>query len=400
MKTDDQNKRVYLDWAAATQLKEEVFLAMEPYLRKNFGNPSSIHQEGVIARKAVEEARAQIASAVQARPEFVTFTGGGTEGNNLSIMGTIDSLQTDKLSLSDMEVITTRIEHPSVLMTMKALERKGVTVKYVAVDEVGRIELSDFKELVTEKTVLVSCAYANSEIGTVQPLHSIKKIIRETENKFSTTIYFHVDAAQAPLWLSCQFDSTGADFLVLDAAKCCGPKGVGVLVRSRRSQLKQTVFGGSQESGLRPGTENVAGIVGAGVAFLSAQSDWRVRNEKVHEVRDAGIKYLLENITGSVLNGGEREVRLANNINISIPGLDTEYATVVLDSKGFAVSTKSACAGAGGGESGVVREVSADPARASSTLRFSLGPDTTIEELKGLTSVLKEHIALMKSLTK
>lgn len=392
-----QKKRVYLDYAAATPLLPAARKAMEPYLGKVFGNASAIHQEGLEARRAVETAREQVATALQVRPEFVTFTSGGTESNNLAIRGLIMSLKAAGRDFSDMEVITTKIEHPSVMETMKSLERRGVIVKFIPVDKNGLLQLTVVKELVTEKTVLFSAAYANSEIGVVQKVHAIKKALDVAEKKFGTKIYFHLDAAQAPLWLSCQFSSLQADLVSLDVGKCNGPKGVGVLVRSRRVELKPTSLGGGQESGLRAGTENVAGLVGAGVSLTAAQAGWQKRSAVVASVRDAAIAHIQTEIPEAVLNGPTGEDRLANNINISIPGLDTEFATVVLDKHGFAVSTKSACAGAGGGESAVVREISADPARAASTLRISLSPETKLSDLKRLTKVLKNHIEKMKS---
>lgn len=393
-----QNTRVYLDYAAATPLLPAAFSAMGLFLKGDFGNPSAIHQEGVRARQAVEQAREQIAGAVQVRPEYVTFTGGGTEGNNLVIFGIIESLKASGRDYADMEVITTHIEHPSISVAMNRLQSQGVGVRYVSVDESGKIVLAELKELLSGKTVLVSCAYANSEIGTVQSLHAIRKILNEAEQSFATEVFLHVDGAQAPLWLSCQFATVGADFLVLDFAKCHGPKGTGAVVRSRRAKPLAVSFGGGQESGLRPGTENVPGIVGAAVAFADAQEYWKERSEKVSAVRDEAMRLLETSIPGLVLNGARGVNRLANNINISILGLDTEFAAVVLDSKGFAVSTKSACAGAGGGESTVVKNISHDPARALSTLRFSLSPETTVEDLKKLTDVLLQHTIKMKSL--
>ncbi len=391
------SERVYFDWAAATPLLPAAYAAMKPCFKENFGNPSAIHEEGKRAREVVERARSEVARALQVRPEFVTFTAGGTEGNNLTILGTISQLQAKGRSYEKMEVITTKLEHPSVLETMCKLEQLGVRVKYVEVNEEGLISLQNLKKLVTAETVLLSVAYANSEIGTVQPLHSLKKILCEAEKRFKDKVYLHVDAAQAPLWLNCQLDSTQADLLVLDAAKCCGPKGVGVLVRSRRSEILSSSFGGGQESGLRPGTENVAGIAGAAVAIVAAQADWRARAEKIREVRDKGISLLLKTIPQAVLNGTKDDKRLANNINISLPSFDTEYAAVWLDAKGFAVSTKSACSSAGGGESLVVKTATSDDARASSTLRLTLGPESTIEEIKNLSIHLKEWIVLMKS---
>jgi cysteine desulfurase len=399
MKKDVQNQRVYLDWAAATPLKEEVFSAMVPFLRTEYGNPSAIHLEGMTARNAVESAREQVARAVQVRPEFVTFTGGGTESNNLAIIGTIEALRAGGKTYAQMSIVTTKIEHPSVSLTLERLQTLGVTIEYVDVDEHGVILLSSLKSVLSSKSVLVSVAYANSEIGTIQPLRSIKKVIHEAEVTYGSTIFFHVDAAQAPLWLNCQFDSVTADLLSLDTLKCCGPKGTGILIHSRRSKMVAIGGGGGQEKGLRPGTENVPGIVGAGVSMKIAQSHWRERSKVSKEVRDAGIAYLLSIIPSAILNGPEGDSRLANNINISIPGLDTEYAAVVLDSKGFAVSTKSACAGAGSGESSVVLAISDDIARAASTLRFTIGPETTTLQLQKLVDILSTHTIRMKALT-
>ena len=378
---------------------------MKPFLTEKFANASAVHQEGAEARRAVEDARGRVATALQVRPEFVTFTSGGTESNNLAILGIVEHLLSLGKTSGDMEVVTTRIEHPSVLNTMMALEKRGVEVKYVGVDAKGFVSIQELQSLLSAKTVLFSVAYANSEIGVVQKVHAIKKALDAAEKKFKTKIMFHLDAAQAPLWLSCKFDTLQADLLALDVGKCHGPKGVGVLVRSRRATLASTLFGGGQESGLRPGTENVAGMVGASVALTEAQKDFKTRAQIVAKIRDAGIEHLLKEIPQSVLNGPTGEDRLANNINISIPGLDTEFATVVLDKHGFAVSTKSACAGAGGGESVVVQAISDDPARscppelaqarARSTLRISLSPQTTFQNLKDLTKVLKAHLEKM-----
>jgi cysteine desulfurase len=387
--------RVYLDWAAASPLSEMALQAMMPYLSGQFGNPSAIHAEGQMTRQAVEEARQTIASAVQVRPEFVTFTSGGTEGNNLAIFGVIESLAQSGRSYESMTIITTKIEHPSVGETCDALKRRGVEVRYIQVLETGKIDLEQLRTLLDESVVLCSTALINSEIGTIQPAHAIRKILRACEAQFGTKIFFHLDAAQAPLWVNCQFDSLSADFVSLDAAKCCGPKGVGVLIRSRRTNITPVVHGGGQESGLRPGTENVAGIVGAAVAIKEAQGEYSSRVESVSAVRDQVIEHIQTELPQVVINGAEGDDRIANNINISIPGLDTEFATVVLDKHGFAVSTKSACSGAGGGASTVVLETTTDPARAASTLRITLGPDTTLEQLKSLIAVLKQHMEQM-----
>lgn len=392
-----KKSRLYLDYAAATPLSKRAFLAMKPFLTEGYGNASAIHAEGVAARNGIETARERTARALMVRPEYITFTSGGTESNNLAIAGSIEALYREGRFFADMEVVTTRIEHPSVMETMRTLERQGVVVKYVEVNEEGLVKLDDLTTLLSEKTVLFSVAYANSEIGAVQKVRAIRKTLEVAEKKFGSKIMFHLDGAQAPLWLSCQFESLHVDFLTLDVGKCHGPKGVGVLVRGRRAALTPTLYGGGQESGLRPGTENVAGIVGASIALEEAQSDFKTRAEKVTNLRDKSIDYILKEIPTAVLNGPTGEGRLANNINISIPGLDTEFAAIVLDKHGFAVSTKSACAGAGGGESMVVKVISNDPARAASTLRFSLSPETTLQNIKDMTNVLKQHIAKMSN---
>ena len=390
-----KSKRVYLDYAAATPLSREAKAAMLPYLTDSFANPSAIHREGQTSRNAVEVARDSIAHTFEIRPEFITFTSGGTEANNLAIRGAVMAVRRENQPLGELEVITLKTEHPATQKTVAALKKRGVSVQYAPVDDVGLIKIEVFQKLLSEKTVLVSVAYANSEIGVIQKLHALRKTIRQAEEKFGTTILLHVDAAQAPLWLNCQFDALKADLVSFDASKCNGPKGVGLLLRSRRAELVPVTYGGGQENGLRPGTENVAGIVGAAVAFQEAQKNWKRRTAAVAAVRDAAIEYMLSEIRHALVNGPIGEQRQANNINISIPGLDTEFATVVLDKHGFAVSTKSACAGAGGGESAGVREISNDPVRATSTLRISLSPDTKLKDLERLTAALKQHINKM-----
>lgn len=387
--TPKKQHRVYLDWAAATPLLPKAKAAMEPWLTTEFANPSAIHAEGQRARDAVEAARGRAAAALQVRPEFVTWTGSGTEANNLAILGTIEQLSGRGCAYHEMEVITTPIEHPSISRTLDHLSARGVVIHQVSVKESGEIDLPALRTLLNERTVLLTTHYVNSEIGTIQPTRAIAKVVHQ----LAPEAVVHIDAAQAPLWLSCQFDSVGADLLTLDTGKCCGPKGVGVLVRGRRAELSPTLFGGGQETGLRPGTENVAGIVGAALALEWAQTDWRRRSETVSAVRNEAIDHMLQQIPVAVLNGPTTTSgdRVANNINISIPGLDTEFATVVLDKHGFAVSTKSACSGAGGGASAVVMATAGDPARATSTLRITLGPNVSLDELKNLTQVLKQH---------
>lgn len=384
--------RTYLDYAAATPLAPEAYRSMKAVLKDVYGNPSAIHAEGQQARAYVESARADLARSIQVRPEFVTFTSGGTESNNLAIVGTIEALAATSRPYADMEVITTALEHPSVSETLHMLEKRGVAVRTVPVDEAGRVVMSELSKLLSERTVLVSLSYVNSEIGTIQPLHRIRQSIKEAEQKYASSILFHVDAAQAPFWLTCQFDTVSADLLALDFGKCGGPKGVGALVRSRRAALTPVTHGGGQEAGLRPGTESVASIVGGVAAFVAAQADYRNRAKHISAVRDEAIALLTALDNRIVLNGAGGDDRVANNINISILGTDTEFLAVVLDTLGVAVSTKSACAGAGGGESVVVQTITNDAERARSTLRLTLGPTSTISDIKRAAKVIVSHL--------
>lgn len=387
-----KKRRVYLDYAAATPLSKVTVSAMQLVMRESFANPSAIHTEGVKARRLVENARKNIAKAVQIRPEFVTFTSGGTESNNIAIIGLIEQLHNEGREYSDMEILTTNIEHPSVTNAVLSLKERGVHVKFISVKSDGRINIDELKKNLTAKTVLLTLAYVNSEVGTIQPLHAIQKVLTEGEGIFSSKIFLHLDAAQAPLWVSCQFNSLGADLVSFDFGKCNGPKGVGALMRTARAVVSPVLFGGGQEAGVRSGTENVVSIVGGTIAFVEAQKHFKAVAERVTKIRDEGIKHLLQLSDSIQLNGAEGSIRVANNINISLLGIDTEYLTIVLDAKGFAVSTKSACAGAGGGESVVVKELTNDSARATSTLRITLGPETTPKNLAKLASTIQKHL--------
>jgi len=391
-----KKRRIYLDYAAATPVRQRVLDSMQRFYRDDFANPSAIHQEGVRARTAINDAREKIARTLKVRPEHVYFTGSGTESNNIAILGTIEAKKQEGVAYADMEVISTPLEHPSVLKTLEHLQSLGVTVVYVGVSDEGLIRIKSVQQLLSEKTVLVTFAYVNSEIGVIQEVGKITRAVRAFEKKHAVHIYVHTDAAQAPLWLSCEIDRLTVDLLTLDAGKCYGPKGVGVLVLRHGVTLMPVSYGGPQEGGLRPATENVAGIVGAAEAIVLAQSQYEIRAQKVHKLRDYMIEELLK-IDRVVLNGS-KEQRVANNINISIPGIDSEFAVVVLDEKGIACSTKSACSGAGGGGSSVVLAISHDDARASSSIRFSLGEETTHTEIKRAVFVLSGHVAKARTL--
>lgn len=367
---------------------------MEPYWSKNFGNAGAVHQEGVSASSAVENARRELARVLHARKEGIVFTASGTESNNLALLGTLQKLHAAGRSYETMEVVTTAIEHPSIISTLSYAASLGVRVVTVPVDHEGIIESQMFDQALTAQTVLVTFAYANSEIGVVQNVGKIVRTVRAKEKEWGTRIYIHVDAAQAPLWLPCEINRLGVDLLALDAGKCYGPKGVGVLVLAHGVVLSPLVHGGDQEGGLRAGTENTPLIVGASAAIVHAQQSWEERSAQALVLRDYFIREL-EKIEGAVLNGSVSK-RLANNVNISLLGLDTEFAVISLDRSGIACATKSACGTAKGNGSHVVRALGVGEERALSTIRFTLGEETTKADLQTAASSLKEHAVRMR----
>lgn len=389
-------KRIYLDYAAATPVRDEVFKAMAQYDREVFANASAIHKEGQKAKAILETARQNLATSLRVRPDDVIFTSSGTESNNLALKGAVLAMKKGGVRVEEIEVITLATEHPSVLNTFKELETMGVRLLYAPIDTDGLVDLSEFKKLLSPRTRLVSISYANSETGVVQDLTAIGRAIKAFEKENGLMVLFHTDASQAPLWLPCALDALFVDIMTLDAGKCRGPKGVGVLVARPGVKLSAVSYGGSQEKSLRPGTEPVSLIVGASLAITLAQEEYKGLGARVTKMRDWWWGEL-QNIESVLLNGSLTN-RLPNNLNISIPGLDTEFAVVSLDAAHIAASTKSACSGAGGGYSHVIFSMTGDTNRASSTIRFTLGPDTTYGELRETTLALKKHVAKMSEL--
>lgn len=388
-------KRIYLDYASATPVHHEVKKAMEPYFSEIFGNAGAIHTEGVQARTAIEHSRDVLAKVLRIRPQGIVFTGSGTESNNLAIMGTVEARASQGVAYADMEIISTAIEHASVMEVLAHLQKKGVKVVHIPLTEEGIIDVQAIPGLINVKTILVTLSLVNSEIGIIQPIGKVSRIAKAAEKEFSTRIYVHVDGAQAPLWHHCGLDTVSCDILSLDAGKCYGPKGVGVLAFVHGVALSPYLFGGAQEGGVRPGTENTALIVGATKAIVLAQEGHIQRVLCVQMLRDK-FMLLLGEIEGLVINGSQ-EHRVANNVNISIPGIDSEFAVISLDEKGIACSTKSACGGAKGDGSAVVLAITRSAERATSTIRFTLGEDTTLTELSLTADTLKKHVASMRS---
>lgn len=393
-----KKRRIYLDHAAATPMRRAVSRAMRRFESDLFANAGGVHTEGVEAHTALQAARASVAATFVTTPHNVIFTSGGTESNNLAILGAVERAYADGRAYADMEIITTAIEHPSVLEPVRALEKKGVVARYAPIDQFGNIIEKEFRALVNEKTVLVTFAYANSEIGTVQDVKALSRIVRLfRKGQKGGYPYVHIDASQAPLWLPCRMDSLGIDMMTVDAGKCYGPKGSGVLALRGDIRVTPVIRGGSQEGGLRPGTEDVGKAVGAALAYSLAQDAWDSRAKRAAVLRDAFITDLTRAFPNLVVNGpwgDSKDSRLANNANVSIPGLDGEYAVIGLDHRGIACSTRSACKlneALQEGGSHVLRALDLPSEIVLGAIRFSLGEDTTRAELTATSRALLEH---------
>lgn len=372
---------------------------MQPFFATHFANPSAIHTEGKLARQVIDDARQKVARILSIRESGVIWTASGTEANNLAIYGLLRHLiEEEGRSYKDIEIISTEIEHSSVIEVLKHIETLGVEIKYVKLHEDGQIDLKDLEAHLSTKTALITFSYVNSEIGVVQHVKQITRAVRLFNDKHQVSVKTHLDAAQGPLWLSCQLEQLGVDMLSLDAAKCYGPKGVGLLACRQGLKLKGLVLGGGQERGLRGGTENTPLIVGAAESIKIAQEGYAERSASVGKLRDYCIAELSK-IDGVVLNGSVED-RVANNINVSIDGVESEFAAITLDTAGISCSTKSACGSGKSGGSQVIRAITGDDKRATTSLRFTLGEGSTKNEIDIMISVLKKHVEKTRSFAK
>lgn len=391
-------KRIFLDHATSTPVRKEVLRAMKPYWSEKYGNPGTIHQFGMEAKKALDDSRKIIAKILKCHSDEVIFTSSGTESNSLAVFGVLEKLEESGVDLKTLHIITTVMEHPSILNWFQKYEKKGVKVSYIGIDEEGIVDLKKFREELKPNTVFVSVMYANNEIGTIQPISKISHILQKHRKKsgvdFSGDIknrnlplIFHTDASQAPLYLNLDINSLGVDMLTIDGQKIYGPKGVGVLFKKRGVEVSPLMIGGGQEDGLRAGTENIPLIVGIAVALELANNNREKECGRLRELQNHFINRVLKEIRGTILNGS-REKRLSNNINISIPNIDSEFMIVKLDNKGIACSSKSACMGKKKQDSYVIENLGN---KLGNSLRFTIGMittkkdiDYTVESIKNL----------------
>lgn len=390
-------RRVYFDNSATTAIDERVLEAMMPYLTDNYGNASSIHFFGQQTRSAVDKARHQVAAAVNARPNEIVFTSGGTESNNLAIRGLVEMLPQPSLAtLPERHIVTSTIEHPAVREVCADLEKRGFAVTYLPVYENGIVRVDDVRQAIRENTVLISVMTANNEIGTLQPVAEIGRMVRGLRDS-GRRIWFHTDAVQAVGKVKVDVEEMGCDLLSLSGHKFHAPKGIGALYIRRGTRLRPQNVGGRQERGLRGGTEPVAQIVGLGRAAELAADELTERAVRVGAMRDRLEHFVLENIDGSVLNGDAHD-RLTNISNISFREIEGEGLLINLDMHGIAVSTGSACSSGSLEPSPVIRSLGRSDDLARGAIRFSLSKDNTDDDIDLVLATLPSAVESLRKL--
>ncbi len=380
-------RRVYLDNNATTPLAPEVFEAMKPYLLEDFGNASSIHWFGQRAKNAVEKARQQVAKLINARASEVIFTSGGTESDNAAIFGIVRAARQ-----AAPHVITTGIEHHAVLNTAQALEKQGVAVTYVGVGASGVVDPEEVRRAIRPETVLISVMHANNEIGTIQPLEDIGRIAREHD------IYFHSDAVQSVGKIPVDVEKFGVDLLSLSAHKLNGPKGVGAMYIRKGTILKPLIYGGHHERDRRPGTENVAGIVGLGRAAELAAAHLEGDAQRVAGLRDRLERGILDQVLHVSING-DPERRLPTTSNLCFEYVEGEGFVIAMDLRGIACSTGAACSSGSVEPSHVLSAIGRTPEQARGSIRLSLGRYTTSEDIDATLAILPAVVEQLRAVS-
>ncbi len=383
----DENNCIYLDHAATTYVKAEVLEAMLPYFTEKYGNASSIYSIGRESKKAVEEARDKVAKAVGAQSREVFFTGSGSEADNWAIKGVAYANKA-----KGNHIITSSIEHHAVLHTCQYLESEGFEGTYLPVDENGLVNPEDVKKAIKPSTILVTIMFANNEIGTIQPIGEIGKITKEAG------VYFHTDAVQAIGNIPVNVNELNVDLLSLSAHKFYGPKGVGALYVRKGVKITSFMHGGAQERGRRASTENVPGIVGLGTAIELAVSNMDKYNEKLLDLRERLIEGILKTVPYTRLNG-DREKRLPGNVNFSFEFIEGESLLLMLDMKGIAASSGSACTSGSLDPSHVLMAIGLPHEIAHGSLRITFGEINSQENVDLLLDVIPSVVGRLREMS-
>ncbi len=401
---------IYLDHSATTPTDKKVLKEMLPFFDKKFGNASSVHSFGQQGAIAIGKARDQLADFFNCQTSEIYFTSGATESNNLAIFGLINNLRAQNKKI---HIITSVIEHDAVLEPFACLEKQGVEVSYIGVDKKGVIKIKDLENAVKDNTTLVSVMYVNSEIGTVQPIRDIGKIIKRINEKKENEwkkhhtsnrgarprpIYFHTDATQAVNFFDCNTKYLHVDMLSMSGHKIYGPKGVGALFIKKGTPVEAVQLGGHQERNMRSGTYNVPGIVGLGKAIdLLKSRKHKKDNEHIKKLRDMLIDGIKQNIPNVILNT-DCDNAASSHAHFSFPGAEGEAILISLDLKGIAVSTGSACASGSHKASHVLLAMGIKPEIAHTSIRFTLGKFNTEAEIKKVLEVLPPIIARLRKI--
>ena len=381
-------KKIYMDHAATTSTDVEVVKAMEPYFSLKYGNPNSIHSFGQEAREVVEEARGKTAHLIRANPSEIVFTAGGTEADNYAIKGIAWANQK-----KGNHIITSKIEHHAVLHSCQFLEKQGFRVTYLPVDKYGLIDSEDVKKAITGKTILVTIMHANNEIGTIEPIKEISKVVKKAG------IYFHTDSVQTTGHIPIDVNDLGVDMLSMSGHKFYGPNGVGALYLRKGTRIVNLIDGGAQEKNRRAGTENVAGIVGLGkAAELAEKRLLQGKEVEVIKLRDKLIKGITEKIDHTHLNGHPTK-RLPGNANFCFEFIEGESMLLSLDMEGVAASSGSACTSGSLTASHVLLAIGLPPEIAHGSLRLTLGKDNTEEEIDYVIEILPGIIKKLRALS-
>ena len=380
-------KNIYFDNSATTKLDEEVLKEMLPYLKEEYGNASAIYKIGRDNRCAVEIAREKIAKAINAEPNEIYFTSGGTESDNTAIRGIAYNYRK-----KGNHIITSKIEHPAVLETCKQLEKEGFEVTYIDVDQNGIIDLNQLKNAIKSTTILISIMFANNEIGTIEPIKETGKIAKENN------IYFHTDAVQAVGNVKIDVKDMNIDMLSMSGHKFYGPKGIGVLYCKKGINLQKLMTGGHQEKNKRPGTENVPAIVGMGKAIEIAYENLEEHNKHIKELRDYYVEEIEKRIPYIKING-DREKRLPGNSNISFKFIEGEGLLLNLDLAGICASSGSACTSGSLDPSHVLLAIGLPHEIAHGSLRISIGKYNTKEEVDYLIENLVRIVEKLRNMS-
>jgi cysteine desulfurase len=377
---------IYLDNNATTPVDPAVAEKMAAFLREEFGNPSSLYPLGRKAKEALTESREAVAGFLGAHRSEITFTGSGTEADNFALQGVLEACP-DKT-----EIVTTAIEHPAVLETARALEKRGITVRYAPVDGTGLVDLDFIRSVVTPRTALVSVMHANNELGTIQPVEEIARIAHDK------SVLVHSDAVQSFGKIPVDVDRLGVDLLTVSAHKIYGPKGIGALYIRRGTDIRPFMHGGHQERGLRAGTENTAGIVGFGEAVRVLGERMKKDKDRIEKLAER-LKIGIESRVPKVRFNGHPERRVKNTLNFAFPGLEAEAILLALATKGISVSTGSACSADSEEVSHVLLAIGLRPEIARSCIRMSLGRFNTEEDVAAVLAELPEIVDKLRKIS-